>query len=59
MRFRLSLETKLDVADTEVRRAWFSAQVNVKSDFMSIFLLTFIRRTSTLKQSLRKELRPI
>ncbi len=34
---------------TEVCRAWFSTQGYVKSDFMSIFLLTFVGRTSTLK----------
>jgi len=34
---------------TEVRGAYFAAQVNGKSDFMSISLLTLARRTSTFK----------
>jgi hypothetical protein len=33
----------------EFCRAWFSTQTYVKSDFMSISLLTFVGRTSTLK----------
>jgi hypothetical protein len=34
---------------TEFCRAWFSTQTYVKSDFMSISLLIFAGRTSTLK----------
>jgi hypothetical protein len=34
-------------------------QVNINYEFMSIFLLTFARRTSTLIHPVRKELRPI
>jgi hypothetical protein len=44
---------------TKVFRAWISAQAICKSEFMSIFLLTFVGRNYRLKYNMNQELRPL